>query len=980
MIEEARVAAEKTSGDAPTSPSPSAEVALEPPSGLRRLRNDLRALTARHARPREAGTGLAVVAAGVVAVLLTVTLSDPAVTRLDGPALTDDDGRPRPVTALQWDGPDLLSIGTIGAGVVTWEATTGALVADPVAARASRTVLALPALPSGTTFAERPAVTLRTREPDADEVLESAQEKLALSQFVLLHEARLPVLTFSLDGQGPVPEHAVGDGVVVGAAAVLTDLAEVGPDIPLRRIATDGSEESVDWEFSPPGFGPATAIATANSTGAPLVWVGDGQGDVFNVPTDFFTDSTRFRMPGSLAVFPRVSPTGEVSLPGSSVTSLAVSGDGQHIAAAAEDGRIVLLRDDRGTQRAVQSPDVSLVEAQEVGLAPPDLWVEPVVVPADASNPAGNIPLGFAQDGQTFAWEGRDSGRVMWTEVGGTGPVLTNVWLDSGGPSSLPDGVRFALSPLVANLARLATTEIAGPTLNDMAELFPPAKAPWVDSAVDPATGRAAVWSDDGELIILSSDLWPSGTYRGTFDSIADAAFEPVTGALVILSRDGTAWRITEAGGTIGSPNFLPPDSPENAPPPDALALSFPPDEMTTLVLWSRTATAPAYVRRYDRLTGEPLDDGLDVGFEDAVLPDHSAFLISEINGEELLIRDARTGGTILRALFEGGALQLCPTAYGRELGTVTRDGQIWTLRLGRNGDAAPPEFPAELSVMLSNDRLAVPLAGGVAPGGLWLSANGDTLLVRGRTGGMFAARPAEIPDRDSDLACCIPLRPILPGIVATDAVLLPSGDTALVTGADHMIWRVDLDGGDSAPLIQLAGPVRAMSLSPNASLLAIAADGGPPLVIRLARAVWLSRLPSIGHAPYASPPPMGLRYLPPRGLPRGETADTILLATLPDLRDAEAVRASTVGLAPMAAAILRSGDLYLVVMPITSTDPLEVRRELAQARAISPVTQGAMLQQLNLLCPNLPPPTDAEADDVRECGTGDERPAFIGR
>ena len=690
-------------------------------------------------------------------------------------------------------------------------------------------------------------------------------------------------------------------------------------------------------------------------------------------------------------IFPRVSPEGTEPMPGSSVTALAISGSGAQIAAAAEDGRIALLRAVESQLQVQQTPPGPMFEAEEVGLAPPDLWVEPVRFAPGIVQTTDLTAMGFSQDGQTFTFEDVPGNRYVQVDVGGTRQAEIAIWPGEFGDEPASSDFVNWTAPVIANMPLLDTAAnlqtladaVAGTSVLLPPELtlrdalpwqlplgFANAVSVWSGSALDPGSDRAVVWGESGVVHLLSPDREVFGPDLGTGNTVADAAFEPVTGALIVLSPDGTAFRITD-GNTPGVPlSFAPPTPADKAPAPDALALAFPPDEAVTLVLWSRTATAPAVVRRYDRATGEPLDEGLDVGFEYTILPDHSALLLSTVNGQELLVRDARTGGTVLHVLFEGGSVALAPSSDGRDLGIVRRGDAIWTLRLAPPGGGTPPPLPADLAVTRLDDKVAVPLAGGVARDGLWLSAAGDTLLVRARTGQMYVARPAEIPNRDNDLPCCIPLRPVLPGLVANDAALLPAGDVALVAGADHVIWRVDLDTDDAAPLLQMAGPVRAMALSPDGTRLAVAAEGAAPVVIDVARAGWLSRLPVIGHAPYVTPLPLGLRYLPDRGLPRDEDADTILLAVLPDLDDALALR-DVARATALPARILRSGNLYLVTLPLAGAGPLAARADLVRARSMSPATRGAILHRHALLCANTAALIDSEAT-VAECDAPD--------
>ncbi len=961
---------------------------------LRRLRQDLASLATLPAAPRDAMLALAVLVAGVAAAGVTMTRLGSGVQVLDGEALTLPDGRPRSVTALQWDSATLLSIGTAGAGVVTWDAATGALLPDPVVVRAGRTVLALPPLPPGAGFVQRPAVTLRTTVPTGDEVPVSEQENQALAASVLGGEGRLPVLTFSQGGTGPVPEHAVSDRIAVGAGAVLTDLAVAGPDFPVRFISTqDGQPSRDDDLFRLAPLAITSMVTTADGTAAVL---GGQSGSMFGLALEYPTTGDTTPAIMSTVIFRGSSGSGDAAIPDSAVTALAISGSGDQVAAAAEDGRIILLRAREVQLQAQQTPPGPTFDVEAVGIAPPDLWVEPVPFAPGTVMTTDLVPLGFSLDGQAFTFEDVPGNRFVQVDVGGTRQAEIPIVPRELAPEAASSDFVNWTAPVIANLPLLDTAAILQvvilPDLQTFADaaggavVEPPPKLTlrdalpwqlplsladtktlWSGSALDPGTRRAVIWGEAGEVYLLSPDSEDLGPDLGTGTAVADAAFEPVSGALIVLSPDGTAFRITD-GNAPGVPlTYPPPVPPDKAPPPDAQALSFPPDEAVTLVLWSRTATAPAFVRRYDRATAAPLDEGLDVGFEYTILPDHSALLLSTVNGEELLVRDARTGGTVLHALFEGGGVELAPSPDARSLGIVRRGDAIWTLRLTPLGGGFPLPYPADLTVSLLHDQIAVPLAGGVAKDGLWLSAAGETLLVRARNGRMFVARPAEIPNRDNDLPCCIPLRRLLWGLVATDAVLLPAGDVALVAGVDQVIWRVDLETDDAAPLLQMAGPVRAMALSSDGARLAVAAEGAAPVVIDLARAGWLSGLPVIGHAPYATPLPLGPRYLPDRGLPAGADPDMILLAVLLSRDEAIALRATAAAMA-LDARILRSGNLYLVTLPLEGRSPLASRAELARARAMSPVTRGAMLHRDDQLCPGTAT-LDEVAERASDCG-----------
>jgi hypothetical protein len=96
------------------------------------------------------------------------------------------------VTALAWDGPDLLQIGTAGQGIASHFPSTGLVAVDPL--RTGATVLSFPPLPPDADFAHRPAVLL------APPVAPGAGDDLAGdAPNVFASEARVAVLSFQSD-------------------------------------------------------------------------------------------------------------------------------------------------------------------------------------------------------------------------------------------------------------------------------------------------------------------------------------------------------------------------------------------------------------------------------------------------------------------------------------------------------------------------------------------------------------------------------------------------------------------------------------------------------------------------------------------------------------------------------------------------------------------------------------------------------------
>lgn len=965
--------AEAGKGPAPPQPDPAASS----PGPARMIR-----LPPPPARPRDAVLALAVLALGMALGLGALVMSGPVVQHLDGPALLDANGRPRVVTALQWDGPDRLSIGTAGSGIVTWNASKGELAPDPVLQRAERTILSLPPLPAGTSFAERPAITLRTSVPPIDQSLGFESGNLGLLQSELNAEARLPVLTFRRGAADQAGEHSVADPIAIGKDVILTRRPDGGPGMQLRFISTSSGQRAEYSETPAPQVTllqtvPATAVAPVPD-GSDAV-IGDQNGSVYVTMLDQGTaavaqplDMLEFTLSSLDTPDLRSAITArQISAAGHPVTSLAVSADGNHVAAAADDGRIVILRSDEiapGNSRLSPAR-----EAQEVGLAPPDLWVEPVALPVTAPGAGTYLPLGFSLDGQTITFVSSVDSRLVSLEVGGNRTSAEASIPASRIPANIISQQLQRTAPLISNMwggafAGLSPTGTPG----DARQGQLPARllfttTIWEGSAIDPETGRAVVWRESGEVYIPSPDGEELGSDLGNGQPVADAAFEPLTGALVVLQRDGTAQRLPVDASRPTQLTFAPPQRTDQAPPPDALELSFPSDEMTTLVLWSRTATSPAMLRRYDRATAAPLDAGLELGFDLPVLPDHAALLVSAVNDRELVVRDARSGSTVLQTVFGGGRLILSPTPYGRELGVVIQNGGIWTLRLAPRAGGAPVGSALPLRVTVSNETIAAPVAGGIARDGLSLSANGDTLLVRSRRGQIYAARPARITARANEAPCCIRLRSLMTGTVATRAVLSPDGDTAVVAAADHALWHVHLDTGAAQPLIQMAGPVRALALSPDGTYLAAAADGLAPVVLRLDHAAWISRLPLVGHRPYVVPPVMGPRFLPDAGLPPDVEPDTILLAVLPDTGSATAL----LGVAQAAGVLARAvtaQNRILVTTPLEGPGLIAARRQLARVRALAPETKGAILHRFELLCPGLPNVYDTAG--IQQCGT----------
>lgn len=917
---------------------------------MARLRGDLAALGATAARPRDTLIALAVLAVMVIAGGTAVATLAKPVARIEG--------MERPVSALRWVDDGLLELGTAGAGVATWRVSGGGLQADADPRRAGRTVLSLPPLPPASEYAQRPAVTLWHYAPAG------LSGNDALMQQILEDEARLTLIDFKVVGDDPE-----------GPSRLVSQLLASGTDATLREEATRITATAASPDRSVAFTGSASGAVQAQD----LTASSSGSGGPATL------DLYDFGLRGDTGAGP-VQPAAVVAL------AAAGTGDGERVVAAAADGRIVVLR---AVDPAAQSPEVlplRNVLATDAGLPPPDLWVEPVG--AEVLNPqgvgGGLDPIGFSRDRSVLTFRDTAQARLIQVEVGGTAEAVLPYDAGNSGaviePAALAD-MLTDLPLLQGDLLKALFAEwraaAAGGSVSPQDAAFQQTlrqTLPWKlpldlllgtatspvtgpatrasigqpGSARDPDTGRIALFGSQGQIIVLTPGVEDQGDDLGDGRLVADAAFEPGTGALVVLYADGTARRWSPGTGAATDLVFSPPVSPDGAPPGEARALAFPPGEMVTLVHWSRTATAPAILRRYDRATAAPLGPGLDVGFEDFILPDRANLMISVVNGQEILLRDARTGVTVLNAVFEGGLVRLAPSNDGRDLGVVIRGDAIWTLRLDPPGEGAPPPVPPDLAYASLGDAVALSLPVAVARDGLSLSADGGTLLARTRDGQLYASRRDDIADRGPGPGCCIFLRRILPGVVVLRAVLTPDGSHALVAGADHRLWRFPVIEDEAAPLVQFAGPVRDMALSPDGGRLALAAEGAAPMVVDLGSAAWLAALPVIGHAPYAVPTPLALRDMPVAMASTGETGDTIVLGTFARLSDAVALRDAMQG-GSSEVLILQRDRHYAVTVALgaeATRDLRTLRQALSRARASAPAARGASLAAYAALCP----------------------------
>lgn len=929
----------RPAGPGPARPSPK----VRQGGGLARLRDDLRALEVSAARPRDTLIALAAVALLLGAGVAALGRMGAPVDRLEGVAQS--------VTSLRWQDDAVLELGTAGTGVVRWQASGDSVQADADPDRAGRTVLSLPPMQSGAVYAERPAVTLWSSVPELQ------PDMLGTAQDLLRSEGRLPLLQFRLAADDPN-----------AAPNLVPYRLDSGTDAVLRN--------------DPTGF---TAMTV--SPDGQVTFTGDVSGGV--QAQQLLSYSLQSEAPARLDLydFGLARDTGDGLVQPAAVVALAAAGTGEgaRLAAASSDGRIVALR---AVDAAKQSPEalpLRNMEAVAAGLPQPALWAEPVDVAGvlGAGIGEGLLPLGFSRDGGAILLHDTGGNRLIQAEIGGQ--ALVALPLAPGGVAAPPDPAELgdALTdlPLLTNAtARLLLGGLPVAAASDAGGAADPAvyralrkAVPWKlpldllqgdvalpllsrasfgrpGAARDPESGRVALWTGRGVVFVLTPGVEKLGASFGNGQPVADAAFEPGSGALVILYADGTARRWTPGPGAPSNLRFAPPAYADGGPPGEALALSFPPGEMVTLVQWSRTATAPSILRRYDRASAAPLGPGLDIGFDTFFLPDRSNLLVTSLDGWDVRIRDARNGATVVDAVFEGSVVRLAPSSDGQNLGVVIRDDKVWTLRLAPTGGGTPPPVPDDLADALSAAPLiAVPLPVPVVRDGLALSADGNTLLARTRDGGLYAARPA-----DAAGDCCIALRRILPGVVALRALLSPDGSQALVAGADHILWRVALDGGDVAvPLVQLAGPVRSLALSPDGRRLAVAAEGAAPLVVTLGMAARLAALPVIGHAPHVRPAPLAAREMPPAALSAGQGVDAILVGRFRRLSDAvalrDAVRTTLPGLR-----ILQNGAVYDVIADLGAEDARDMatlRKALARARMAAPGTRGAALVALAALC-----------------------------
>jgi hypothetical protein len=912
-------------------------------------------------------------AIAAVAVLAVVFAIGGAVLIRQTGAVQRVEGIDVPVTALRWNGNTTLELGTAGSGVVTWDLALGEVQADPFPDRGRQTILELPDLPAETFFTRRPSLVLRTVIPGVPD--SNRAELLA----ALGSEGRLKVLDFV--------------GAALSASAPATYLAEnvaFGMNLIVRVAPT----EPETLQYISQNRGESRAPRTL--TGGPVSAMAAGQDfrDLFVGTED-----------GALWAYPLSEPAlfgarelynfadlGDRTQP-VAVTAIATAGvgDAQTVVAAAADGRVIWLR----SPDSPGSLDLPrFLQETRVGVTPPSLSVErlPGAIFTGIAAPGVLEVLGFSRDRRSVSVYDPIGRRVIQAEVGGNGQVVlplreasdrlppvfdvqafglmlsdlpllqadallpllnqadaTQTFAEAveNGPSPVAPGLTLqdVMSwrlPLALVTGDVASPLSAGPTRASIGQ---------PGSARDPDTGRIALWGSNGEIVVASPDSEELSADLGDGTPVADAAFEPGTGALVILYADGRARRYDLPDDQPEDLFFEPPRAPDGGPPGEALALAFPPDQMTTTVMWGRTATVPGILRRYDRSTGMPLGPGLDIDFESYFLPDRSNILISNVNGEELEIRDTRTGAFILSNLFEGGSLALAPSNDGRDIGVVYRDNAVWTLRLDRPEGGEVAEPPAELGVFPTADVGVIALPRAVAPHGLELSADGRVLVVRLPDGRVFVA---ELPPPVGEEEPFVRLREVLAPAAIVMARLLPDGSALLMAGSDHVLWRVDLDDGDRvSPILQLPGPVRSMALSPDGTLLAVAADGGNPLVVDVERASWLASVPTIGHRPYATPLPLAPRGGPLGSSPQGASFDYIVLATYRTEADADALYERIVGQWPEASIIQETGgETFHVAVPLTGTSHLSARADLLRARAAFPETRAAALVTLAEICP----------------------------
>lgn len=864
------------------------------------------------------------------------------------------------VTALAWDGPDLLQIGTAGQGIASHFPSTGQVSVDPL--RTGATVLSFPPLPPDADFAHRPAVLL------APPVAPGAGDDLTgNAPDVFASEARVAVLSFRRSVSTDEPETQL---VLPGGLVAIGDAGRR-----IFRIGEAGQLQGLDEQLSDPDtlFAPGVTVplmqGPAQIVAAPdgaTVLAGSVIGGIalFRAALGFeegnAVETTLFE--GVSGIPDLAESLGNLSVAG---LALAGSGAGTVIAVAGEDGRVLILRPRDGTGEGGALP---ALEAFRIGLPPLGFRLSRLTLPG----PALRQPAALSADASVAVlWNDDLLAFERYATASGDFLGLTRVVpertnLDS---DQMPaGGIEVADTLSLAPIAALDGTD--GEGLIDLGTGTAPFTA--VGVAVS-GQGEAVLWggSDDFFQVapVLGRNLHTASVASdGKRPAFArDAVFRPGGGPLVILAQNGEIVdaTLTAEGVSFASRSLFLSDLPDATEP---LRLSLPADRTEEIVLMAPgEGDLTQAVERFDPRTGDP-------GLFPARLPAGDEYRVAgqaavavAVSGGGLGVFDMVSGTEIGRFLpAAADRLVAAPSADGRSgfgFG-LSATGEISVILGDGSGQAKLP------SADVRSDPFLIRPLPKAAEGGLQLSGDGAVLLLRSVDGRLFAGSTITDPSptflRETDeslLACCLFLQELLPGVPVVAAVLSPDGATVHAVGADHLLRQIGIEDGTVRSVLHLAGPLTAMALSPDGARLAVASYPGGVQVVDLARAAWIGATGRLAHLPHAAPVPAVAQ--PPWLVlsPDRPGGDTVLLAALPP-GDAAAAAAGyrAQGLSPD---VLQAEAADLVVIWLGADTPLLTAYErLADLRRIEP---DATLHRMASLCEAFQP----DAGPVQSCLLG---------
>ena len=865
------------------------------------------------------------------------------------------------VTALAWDGPDLLQIGTAGQGIASHFPSTGLVAVDPL--RTGATVLSFPPLPPDADFAHRPAVLL------APPVAPGAGDDLAGdAPNVFASEARVAVLSFQRSVDQPETQLVLPGGLVA--------IGDGGRRI--FRIGETGQLQGLDAQLSDletlfaPGVtlplmqGPAQIVAAPDGA---TVLAGSVIGEIalFRAALGFeegnAVETTLFQ--GVTAVPDLAESLGSLSVSG---LALAGSGAGTVIAVAGEDGRVVILRPRDGTGEGGALP---ALEAFRIGLPPIGFRLSRLNLPG----PALRQPAALSADASVAVmWNDDLLAFERYATASGDFLGLTRVVpppADTDSDLAIEVAGRVQVDDVIALAPIAAMDATDGEGLIDLGTGAADSFAAF--GVAVSGQGEAVLWGGSDAFlqvapVSLTDILGTSIASDGKRPAFArDAVFRPGGGPLVILAQNGEVIdaTLTPGGVSFVSRSLFLSDLPAA---PEPLRLSLPADRTEEIVLMAPgDSDLTQAVERFDPRTGDP-------GLFPARLPAGAEYRVA---GQAPVAVAVSSGGLGVFDLVSGTEIgRFLPAAADILVAAPSADG--------RSGFGFGLSESGEISVILGDDpgQEALPSADfrsesflirpapKVAEGGLQLSEDGAMLLLRSVDGRLFAGAtitdnsPTFLRDNDESLsACCLFLQELLPGVPVVAAVLSPDGATVHAVGADHLLRQIGIEDGTVRPVLHLAGPLTAMALSPDGERLAVASYPGGVQVVDLARAAWIDATGRLAHLPHAAPVPATAQppwLVQPPDRPGG---DTVLLAALPP-GDAEAAAAGyrAQGLSPD---VLQADAADLVVIWLgADTHLLTAYERLAALRRIE---SDAALHRMASLCEAFQP----DAGPVQSCLLG---------